>query len=144
MAQEKKAEEFEDKIIQLAFKILSEKGIDHTDLSMFGEEAKKIYDLYGDKFMDQGGVVAMTIAVKSFIKAGFIEKAKKKLLMEGDRAVKEKEYNYALLCYKLLGDDSIVNFLLSNNFSSKDSNMDYSKLYSSIVGYIKPGLFQNS
>ncbi|MBI2673193.1 hypothetical protein HYX19_02955 [Candidatus Woesearchaeota archaeon] len=143
MAQEKKAEEFEDKITQLAFKILSEKGIDHTDLSMFGEKAKKIYDLYGDKFMNQEGVIAMTIAVKSFIRSGFIEKAKKKLLLEGDRAIKEREYNYALLCYRLLGDDSIVNFLLSNNFNSKDSNIDYSKVYSNIISYIQPGLFQN-
>lgn len=131
----------EDSLTNLAFKILSEKGIDDADLSMFGDKSKEIYEKYGDKFMNQEGTVSMVIAIKSFIKANKFEKAKIKLLKEGSRAIKEKEYNYALLCYNLLGDNPMINFLLSNNFGAKDSNICYNKLYHNMLSYIKPGIF---
>lgn len=131
----------EDTITRLAFKIISEKGIDNVDLSMFGIKAKEIFEKYGDKFIDQEGAISTVIAVKSFIKAEAFEKAKFKLLKEGCRAIKEKEYNCALLCYMLLGDDAMISFLLSNKLEAKDPGVDYEELYEKMLSYIKLGIF---
>ncbi len=118
--------------LRMLHNLMREKGIANVDISMFSEEQrKKVYESYGEKFIMFNGLGYMFNCVLSYALAKNIEMVNKKLKEELDYAFKAHDYDYALLCSKLLQDQSMVNFI--KNYTQTDR---YEKLFNEINKFV--------
>jgi len=118
--------------LRMLHNLMREKGIVNVDISMFEERQRKIiYESYGEKFLYYNGMAFMVNCVLSYALAKNKEMMDKKLREELDYAFKAQDYDYALLCAKLLQDKGMVAYL--KNYTKTDK---YENVFNSINGYI--------
>jgi len=98
--------------LRMLHNLMREKGIHNVDISMFGEEQrKKIYESYAEQFFGFNGMGYMVNCVISYALAKNIQRVNEKLHKELEYALKAQDYDYALLCAKLLDDPEMVGFI---------------------------------
>jgi hypothetical protein len=118
--------------IKLLHNLMREKGINNVNTSMFNEQQKKkIYESYGEKFLYYNGLAFMVNCVLSYALAKNKEMAEKKLREELDYAFKSHDYDYALLCSKLLNDKGMTDFLKQYTKTDK-----YEKVFNDLNKFI--------
>jgi|SRR3989344_6721141 len=112
--------------------LMRDKGIHKVNISMFSEQQKKlIYESYAEQFLSYSELGFMVNCVISYALANNQEMVTKKLKQELDYAIKQQDYDYALLCARLMSDDSMVEFLKQYNPTNK-----YDKVFSDINKFI--------
>ena len=118
--------------LRMLHNLMREKGIVNVDISMFEERQRKIiYESYGEKFLFYTGMAFMVNCVLSYALAKNKEMMDKKLREELDYAFKAQDYDYALLCSKLLQDRGMIAYL--KNYTETDK---YESLFNSMIKYI--------
>ena len=117
--------------LRMLHNLMREKGISNVDISMFSEQQRKtIYESYGEKFLYYNGLGFMVNCVISYALAKNLEMVDKKLREELDYAFKAHDYDYALLCSKLLQDQGMITFL--KNYTQTDK---YEKLFNDVIKF---------
>lgn len=112
--------------------LMREKGVHNVNTSMFSDEQRKlIYESYGEQFLIFNGLFFMTNCVVSYALANNLGIINKKLKQELDYALKQYDYDYALLCARLLNDKSMIEFLKQYNITN-----NYDKIFSDINKFI--------
>ena len=118
--------------LRMLHNLMREKGVINVDISMFEERQKKIiYESYGEKFLFYTGMAFMVNCVLSYALAKNKEMIDKKLREELDYAFKAHDYDYALLCAKLLQDNGMIEFI--KNYTQTDK---YENVFNSMIKYI--------
>ncbi|MEK6932244.1 MAG: hypothetical protein AABW56_00420 [Nanoarchaeota archaeon] len=118
--------------LRMLHNLMREKGVINVDVSMFEERQRKIiYESYGEKFLFYSGMAFMVNCVISYALAKNIEMVNKKLREELDYAFKAHDYDYALLCSKLLRDQGMTTYL--RNYTQTDK---YENLFNSMNKFI--------
>ena len=118
--------------LKMLHTLMREKGIMNVDISMFSEQQKKIiYESYGEKFLYYNGIAFMVNCVTSYALAKNKDLMNKKLREELDYAFKAQDYDYALLCAKLLNDAGMISFV--KNYTTKDK---YEKVFEQVNKYL--------
>ena len=113
--------------------LMREKGVHSVNVSMFSEQQQKlIYESYAEQFLGFNGMFFMANCVISYALADNLEMINKKLKQEFDYALKQYDYDYALLCARLLNDDGMIEFLKQYNVTNK-----YDKIFEDINKFIK-------
>ncbi|MEK6835911.1 MAG: hypothetical protein AABX55_02715 [Nanoarchaeota archaeon] len=120
--------------LKMMHTLMREKGVNKVDLSMFSElQRKKIYETYAEQFFMFNGLGYMVNCVASYALARNIEMVNKKLKQELEYALKQYDYDYALLCARLLQDNSMIEFLKQYKISNKYDNI-FNELNKLILG----------
>src|SRR3989344_1636097 len=110
--------------LKMLHNLMREKGVDKINVSMFSEKQKKIiYESYGEQFLMFDGLGFMVNCVASYALAKNLEMTNKKLKQEFDYGLKQYDYDYALLCAKLLNDKEMIEFLKQYNPTNKYDNI---------------------
>ena len=118
--------------LKMLHNLMREKGISNVDISMFNEDQRKrVYESYGEKFLYYNGMAFMVNCVLSYSLAKNNELVDKKLREELDYAFKAQDYDYALLCAKLLKDNGMVAFI--KNYTNQDK---YENVFNSMMKVI--------
>ena len=118
--------------LRMLHNLMRERGIINVDVSMFSDKQKKqIYEGYGEKFLMYNGMAFMVNCVLSYTFAKNKEMVDKKLREELDYAFKAQDYDYALLCAKLLQDNGLIAYL--KNYTSQDK---YENVFNSMNKYV--------
>jgi len=118
--------------LRMLHNLMRERGIINVDVSMFSDKQKKqIYEGYGEKFLMYNGMAFMVNCVLSYAFAKNKEMVDKKLREELDYAFKAQDYDYALLCAKLLNDPGMISFV--KNYTTKDK---YEKVFEQVNKYL--------
>ena len=118
--------------LKMLHTLMREKGIMNVDISMFSEQQKKIiYESYGEKFLYYNGIAFMVNCVTSYALAKNKDLMNKKLREELDYAFKAQDYDYALLCAKLLNDHGMVEFI--KNYTKTDK---YEKIFNDVNKFV--------
>ena len=118
--------------LKMLHNLMREKGIMNVDISMFDEKQRKIiYESYGEKFLMYNGLGFMVNCVISYALAKNLDMTNKKLKEELDYAFTAHDYDYALLCAKLMHDESMISFL--KNYTNQDK---YEKIFNMINKFI--------
>ena len=118
--------------LKMLHTLMREKGIMNVDISMFSEQQKKIiYESYGEKFLYYNGIAFMVNCVTSYALAKNKDLMNKKLREELDYAFKAQDYDYALLCAKLLNDYGMVGFI--KNYTKSDK---YEKIFNDMNKFV--------
>lgn len=118
--------------LRMLHNLMREKGVVNVDISMFDEKQRKIvYESYGEKFLYYNGMAFMVNCVLSYALAKNNEMVDKKLREELDYAFKAQDYDYALLCAKLLKDNGLIAFI--KNYTNQDK---YENVFNSMIKYI--------
>jgi len=111
--------------LKLLHTLMREKGVNNVNTSMFNDQQKKhIYESYGEKFLYYNGLAFMVNSVISYSLAKNWKMAEKKLREELDYAFNSHDYDYALLCSKLLNDKGMTEFIRQYTQTEK-----YEKLF---------------
>ncbi len=119
--------------LRMLHNLMREKGVVNVDISMFSEQQKKtVYESYGEKFLYYNGMAFMVNCVLSYALAKNKEMKEKKLREELDYAFKAQDYDYALLCAKLLQDKGMVEFI--KNYTNQDK---YENVFNSMIKYVQ-------
>ena len=112
------------------FTLISQKGIDNVNLDMLPlEKRKEIYEQYGDIFKDEKGSESSYIAIKSYVRASNMYKAKERLISEIDYAAKERRFKYCYFCSLLLENNDMASYFEQFVHESPDYNIDYNNFY---------------
>ena len=118
--------------LKMLHNLMREKGISNVDISMFSEtQRKKVYESYGEKFLSYNGLGFMVNCVLSYALAKNPEMVNKKLKEELDYAFTAHDYDYALLCAKLMSDESMIKFL--KNYTQSDK---YEKIFNEMNKFV--------
>ena len=118
--------------LRMLHNLMREKGVINIDISMFDERQRKIiYESYGEKFLFYTGMAFMVNCVLSYALAKNKEMVDKKLREELDYAFKAHDYDYALLCAKLLQDNGMIEFI--KNYTQTDK---YENVFNSMIKYL--------
>ena len=118
--------------LKMMHTLMREKGVNNVDLTMFSElQTKKIYETYAEQFFMFDGLGYMVNCVVSYALAKNIEMVNKKLKKELDYALKQYDYDYALLCAKLLQDNEMIEFLKQYNITNK-----YDKIFNEVNRFV--------
>jgi len=109
--------------------LMRDKGVNNVNISMFSEEQRKlVYESYAEQFLGFNGLFFMSNCVVSYALANNLDMVNKKLKQEVEYALKQYDYDYALLCAKLLDDQKIVEFLkqyrITNNYDNIFNNIN--------------------
>lgn len=122
----------DDKKIKMLHNLIKEKGITNVNVSMFSEEQRKIiYEGYGEQFLIYNGLWFMINAIVSYSLAKNIGMVEKKLNQELEYAIHAQDYDYALLCARLLQDKSMEEFIKNYNTTGK-----YDKVFDETIGFV--------
>jgi hypothetical protein len=112
------------------FVLISQKGIDNVNLDMLPpEKRKEIYEQYGDVFKDEKGRDASYIAVKSYVRANNLDKAKERLISEIDYAARERRFKYCYYCSLLLENNEMASYFEQFINEAPDHTIDYTNFY---------------
>ncbi len=123
----------DDKLLRGLHNLMREKGVNKVNVSMFSpEQQKMIYEGYGEQFLIYNGMWFMINAVVSYSLANNIEMVNKKLKAELDYAFKAHDYDYAMLCARLLQDNEMTEFL--KNYTTIDK---HAKVYIEMINFIQ-------
>lgn len=118
--------------LRMLHNLMREKGVINVDISMFDEKQRKIiYESYGEKFLYYNGMAFMVNCVLSYALSKNKEIVDKKLREELDYAFKAQDYDYALLCAKLLQDNGMIAFI--KNYTNQDK---YENIFNSMIKFI--------
>ena len=118
--------------LRMLHNLMREKGVSNVDISMFNEDQRRrVYESYGEKFLYYNGMAFMVNCVLSYSLAKNNELVDKKLREELDYAFKAQDYDYALLCAKLLKDNGMIAFI--KNYTNKDK---YENVFNSMMKVI--------
>lgn len=118
--------------LKMLHTLMREKGVHNVNISMFSEQQRRtIYESYGDQYLMFNGLGYMVNCVISYALAKNIEMVNKKLRQELDYALKQYDYDYALLCAKLLNDEKMVEFLKQYNTTNK-----YDKIFNDMNKFV--------
>ncbi len=113
--------------------LMRKNGVHKVNISMFSEQQQKlIYDSYAEQFFSYGGLGFMVNCVIPYALANNLVMVDKKLKQEIDYALKQNDYDYALLCARLLNDNAMVEFLKQYNVTNK-----YDKIFDDLNKFIK-------
>ncbi len=118
--------------LKMLHNLMREKGINKVNISMFNEQQKKkVYESYGEKFLIYNGLGFMLNCVISYALAKNRDIVNKKLKQELDYALKQYDYDYALLCAKLMQDEKMIEFLKQYDVKNK-----YDKIFNELNKFI--------
>lgn len=118
--------------LKMLHTLMREKGVNNVNISMFSEQQRKIvYESYAEQYFMFNGLGFMVNCVISYALAKNIEMVNKKLKQELDYALKQYDYDYALLCAKLLQDEKMIEFLKQYNITNK-----YDKIFNDISKFV--------
>ncbi len=118
--------------LRMLHNLMREKGVINVDINMFDERQRRIiYESYGEKFLYYNGMAFMVNCVLSYALAKNKEMVDKKLREELDYAFKAQDYDYALLCAKLLQDNGMTAFI--KNYTNQDK---YENVFNSMIKFI--------
>jgi hypothetical protein len=118
--------------LKMMHTLMREKGVHNVNTSMFSEQQRKvIYESYADQFFMFNGLGFMVNCVVSYTLSKNIEMVNKKLKMEFDYALKQYDYDYALLCARLMQDEKMIEFLKQYNIKGK-----YDKMFNDLDKFI--------
>lgn len=118
--------------LKMLHNLMREKGITNVNVSMFSEQQKKrIYEGYGEQFLVYNGLAFMVNCVLSYALAKNIGMVNKKLKQELDYSLKQYDYEYALLCAKLMNDEKMIEFLNQYNITNK-----YNKIFNDVNKFV--------
>ena len=106
--------------------------MNNVDISMFSEEQQKtLYEGYGEQFLFYNGMWFMINSVVSYALAKNMVMVDKKLREELDYAFQAHDYDYAMLCARLLQDTGMVEFL--KNYTTIDKN---DKIFNEMIVFV--------
>ena len=118
--------------LKMLHTLMREKGIINVNTSMFSEQQRKIiYESYGEQFFMYNGLAFMVNCVISYALAKNIGIVNKKLKQEFDYALKQYDYDYALLCAKLMNDEKMIEFLKQYDIKGK-----YDKIFNDMDKFV--------
>ena len=118
--------------LKMLHTLMREMGVINVNVSMFNEQQqKKIYESYGEKFLYFNGMAFMVNCVLSYALAKNKELMDKKLREELDYGFTSHDYDYALLCAKLLDDKGMVAYLKSYTQTDK-----YGKIFNQMSNFV--------
>jgi len=118
--------------LKMMHTLMREKGVHNVNTSMFSDQQRKvIYEGYADQFFMFNGLGFMVNCVISYALAKNLGMVNKKLKQELDYALKQYEYDYALLCANLLQDEKMIEFLKQYNITNK-----YDKIFNDINKFV--------
>ncbi|MEK6907529.1 MAG: hypothetical protein AABW45_03290, partial [Nanoarchaeota archaeon] len=118
--------------LKMLHTLMREKGVVNVSTSMFSEQQRKIiYESYAEKYLMFDGLGFMVNCVVSYALAKNINMMDKKLKQEFDYALKQYDYDYALLCAKLLNDNAMIEFLKQYNTTNK-----YDKIFNDMNKFV--------
>lgn len=113
--------------------LMRDKGINNVNVSMFSEQQRKlIYEGYAEQFLAYNGLGFMVNCVISYALANNLNMVNEKLKQELDYALKQYDYDYALLCARLMNDNSMIEFLKQYNTTNK-----YDRIFDDVNKFIK-------
>ncbi len=122
----------DDKTTRMLHNLFQEKGVNNVNISMFSQEQQKIiYEGYGEQFLMYNGMWYMINAVVSYSLAKNIEMVNKKLKQEVEYAIKAHDYDYGMLCARLMQDNVMIEFL--KNYTNGER---YDQAYNEIVVFV--------
>ena len=111
---------------------MKEKGVNNVNISMFNEQQRKmVYEGYGEQFLVYNGLWFMLNAIVSYSLAKNIGMVEKKLNQELEYAIHAQDYDYALLCARLLQDKAMEEFIKNYNTTGK-----YDKVFNETIGFV--------
>ena len=118
--------------LKMLHTLMREKGVSNVNVSMFNEQQKnKIYESYGEKFLYFNGMAFMVNRVLSYALAKNVQMMDKKLREELDYGFMSHDYDYALLCAKLLNDKGMTEYLKSYTQTDK-----YEKIFNQMNKFV--------
>ena len=120
--------------LKMMHTLMREKGVHNVNTSMFSDQQRKvIYEGYADQFFMFNGLGFMVNCVISYALAKNLGMVNKKLKQELDYALKQYDYDYALLCAKLMDNKEMIEFLKQYKISNRYDNI-FNQLNKSIMG----------
>ena len=118
--------------LKMMHTLMREKGVHNVNVSMFDEKQRKIiYESYAEQYLMFNGLGFMVNCVLSYALAKNILMMDKKLKQELDYALKQYDYDYALLCAKLLNDEKMIEFLKQYDVKGK-----YDKIFGDMNKFV--------
>ncbi len=118
--------------LRILHNLMKEKGVNNVDIGMFDEKQKrKIYESYGEQFLSFNGMGYMVNCVIPYALAKNVHMVNEKLHKELEYALQAQDYDYALLCAKLLDDQGMIEFI--KNYTKVDK---YERVFNDVNKFI--------